>query len=105
MAYIAIATNADKSLWQDHFGIAPHYQIYDHDGTFIEMRVNPHGVGQPNAPEHSNPQVIQDMLGDCDVFIAKLTGHYEAQMTKTGVQVIITEASTPEDALQQFFSS
>jgi predicted Fe-Mo cluster-binding NifX family protein len=103
--YIAVATQDDNNLWQDHFGIAPQWKLYNHEGDFVETRTNPHSAEADNAPEHSSPQAVQDLLGDCDVFIAKLTGHYEAQMTKTGVQVIITEANTPEEAVQQFLAN
>lgn len=101
---IAVAINKQGGIWGDHFGLAPQYAIYDAQGQQIEIRVNPYGVGQPDEKEHGSPQETLDLLHDCSVFIATLTGHYPAQVQRHSVEVITitTEESDPDKVVADY---
>ena len=100
--YIAIAVDDEGQVWKDHFGIAPYYYLYDRDGKLVEKRPNPHG-GETEQP-HSSPRHITELLADCTVFIAGLTGLYQEFVERTGVEVVTTDRRTPEAALAAYLN-
>lgn len=99
---IAIGVDKDGNVFNEHFGMAYAYNIYNHDGVLFEIRDNPVGVGQPGETEHSDPIQTLDLLNDCTVFIAKVTGPYYYQVERSGVNVVMTEETEPEAALRAY---
>lgn len=101
---IAVGIDSEGNVFNEHFGMAYAYRIYNREGILFEIRDNPLGMGQPGEVEHSDPIQTLDLLNDCNVFIAKVTGPYYYQVERSGVNVVITEADDPDEALQAFLS-
>lgn len=102
---IAVAVGKDGHMYADHFGMAPLYHIYDLEGQFIEQRDNPHGEGGAEQKEHGGPRQTLDMLDDCLVFLAKVTGHYLNQVTRTGVTVVVVQTDDPAEAVRDYLAA
>ncbi len=100
--YIAIAIDDAGQLWDDHFGEAPYFAIYDRGGILIETRSNPysptHGTEQK---KHGDPQQIIDLLPECGVFIAASMGLPQVVQSR-GIEAVLTTEETPLAALQAY---
>jgi hypothetical protein len=113
--YIAVAVAEDgETLFSDHFGHAPRFQIYDRERKLIETRDNPfadqehdhdhhHGHGHGHHHHgggHAGPKRIVDLLPECGVFIARAMGNGQRVLPgRFGVQPILTDEITVEGAL------
>ncbi len=89
-AYIAVAASLDdEHLWDDHFGEAPRYHIFNTAGELIERRTNPYWKAEEEF--HTGPQRITELLPECGVFLAR---HFGAGLNslhqKFGVTPVIT---------------
>jgi predicted Fe-Mo cluster-binding NifX family protein len=102
--YIAIPVNEDgESLWDDHFGEAPRFHLYDHDGHFVEKRDNPHW--QEDHDVHTGPKKMTELLPECGVFIARAMGNGQKILpTKFGVQPHITTETTVQGAVAGYLA-
>ncbi len=104
---IAVAVNKNDKIWPGHFGIAPHYNIYDLGKNFIEKRLNPHGVGISNhGHDHDDkqPKLIKEILHDCNVFIGKRMGEKSKLKLaqKLGVKTILTKETDPVIVVDEY---
>ncbi|MEN8193262.1 MAG: NifB/NifX family molybdenum-iron cluster-binding protein [Bacteroidota bacterium] len=104
---IAVAVNKNDKIWPGHFGISPHYNIYDRDKNLIEKRLNPHGAGNSShGHDHDDdqPKFIKEVLHDCNVFIGKRMGDKSKLMLaeKLGITTILTKQPDPEKALEEY---
>jgi len=88
--YIAVAASLDdEHLWDDHFGEAPCYHIFDVHGQLIEKRANPYWTGEQGI--HTGPKRITAILPDCGVFIARHMGKGKDVLAQEfGVRPFIT---------------
>lgn len=102
---IAVGVNKEGTVWEGHFGMSPQYYIYDASGSRVETRTNPHGVDQPEEKEHGSPQETLDLLADCKVFIASVTGYYIVQVQRSGVEVVTTTATDPDAAVTAYLEA
>ncbi len=104
---IAVGVNKNDKIWPGHFGIAPHYKIYDREKTLVEKRINPHGAGvSDHGHDHDDnqPIFIKEILHDCNVFIGKRMGE-ESKLKlaeKLGVTTILTKEPDPVKALEEY---
>lgn len=105
--YIAIGVDQKEKIWGGHFGIAPVYHIYTQQRELVEQRINPYGAGQGQAKHHDNPQLIVDLLPDCNVFIARRMGDGSKQklVMELGIIPMLTDETEPEAALRAYFSA
>lgn len=102
---IAIAVNKNDKIWPGHFGIAPHYNIYDLDKTFIEKRLNPHCARNSSHNHNDNqPKLIKEILQDCNVFIGKRMGEKSKLKLaeKLGVTTVLTKETDPAKAIEEY---
>ena len=102
---IAIGVSEEGKVWTEHFGIAPYFQIYDTGGRLLKTRPNPASMAENQEQDHSNPLHVEDLLNDCQVYIAGLTGHYLAFQERRGIEVMTTAETDPLAALQAYLAS
>ncbi len=99
MTKAAIATPDGKSLWKDHFGQAPFYQICEFDGkqwTKGEKRKNPFAA----TGKHARPGEIRQALADCDIFAAREMGKKSRQvLDNSGVITFLKAVDTVEEII------
>jgi len=102
--YIAISVNEDgESLWDDHFGEAPRFLLYNRDGQLVESRDNPYW--QDDHDIHTGPKKMVDLLPECGVFIAREMGRGQnALPAKFGVQPFITTETTVRGAVDHYLA-
>jgi predicted Fe-Mo cluster-binding NifX family protein len=102
MEKAAIATQDGKSLWKDHFGQAPFYQICEFDGKqWIkgEKRANPFAA----TGKHARPEEIRQVLADCNIFAAREMGKKSRQaLDSSGVITFLKDVDTVEDVIAFF---
>ncbi len=105
--HIAIGVDQKEKIWSGHFGIAPVYHIYNQQGELVEQRANPYGAGQGQAKHHDNPQLIVDLLPDCNVFIARRMGDGSKRklIMELGIIPMLTDETEPEAALRAYLLS
>jgi hypothetical protein len=106
--YIALGVTGDeKRVWSGHFGMAPLYLIFDRKGKLVEKRSNPYGAGRGKKKHHDDPELIAGLLPECGVFVARRAGEASRRILaeRLGVEVFITDARVPEDAVDQFLAN
>lgn len=103
--YLAVAVDADEvTVWDDHFGEAPRFHLYDPHGQFVEARDNPYW--QEGHDSHAGPKRIVELLPECGVFIGREMGNGQKILpTKFGVQPFITTKTTVREALDHYLST
>ncbi len=101
---IAVGVDYDNHIWGSHFGISPLYYIYDLSGKLIEKRPNPYCVGGVKEKHHDDPELILDLLPECNVFIAQKMGGRSKQLLaeKLNVEPILTGESDPDVAVSTY---
>ena len=97
---IAVGADEQGALWEEHFGISPFYHLYDTAGVLMEKRPNPHASGG----HHGNPTLIVELLEECGVWIARTVGRKQ-EAEERGIRVIITQATTVDDAVSEYLRS
>ena len=102
--YIAVPVAEDgESLWDDHFGEAPRFHLYDRGGQFVEQRDNPYW--QDDHDVHTGPQKMVDLLPECGVFIARAMGNGQRILpARYGVQPVITTETTTQGAIERYLA-
>jgi len=99
---VSVAQNEEK-LWDDHFGEAPYFHIYNRHGQLIEKRDNPYWHEDHDV--HTGPKKMADLLPECGVFIARAMGEGQKILPKKfGVQPFITTETTVQAALQAYLA-
>jgi predicted Fe-Mo cluster-binding NifX family protein len=103
-AYIAVPVDKDGvTVWDDHFGEAPQFYIYDRGGALVTQRANPHW--QDDHDFHTGPARMVDLLPECGVFIARHMGNGRHVLAERfGVQSTITTETTVEAALRAYLA-
>jgi len=98
---IAVGVDPDNHIWGGHFGISPLYNIYEQSGKLIDKRPNPYCVGGGEEKHHDDPELILDLLHECNVFIAQKMGGRSKRMLaeKLNVVPILTGESDPDVAV------
>ena len=99
---IAIGVDQNGQVWDGHFGMSPHYYIYNRSGKLVEKRLNPYGAAANKQKHHHNPVLIVDLLSECGIFIARRMGDKNKQLIveKMGVIPFITTEKDRTAALQ-----
>jgi len=103
---IAIGIDHDGRIWKGHFGMSPEYHLFDRAGELVEKRANPHGAGAGKRKDHSNPELIMDLLPECSTYIARRMGNEsKLRLVELGVETITTDEPDPELALAAYLSA
>lgn len=115
--HIAVGTDKHGRVWSGHFGIAPYYSIYNHDGDLLETRPNPQGAGSGVKVDHhhhhdddhdhdddSGPRRVMQILPECKVFIARAMGHPDV-VRDLGIHPVLTKEKEPDAALRVYLES
>ena len=101
---IAIGVENERKMWEDHFGEAPYFDIYDMTGSRIETRINPYGEFGDQEKKHGDPQQIIQLLSDCSVFIGCSLGKV-AKIREKGYEAVITTETDPLVALDAYLNT
>jgi predicted Fe-Mo cluster-binding NifX family protein len=99
---IAVGVDQNQQVWDEHFGVAPYYHIYNRSGELVEQRLNPYGPAGDKHKHHGNPALIVELLPECGVFIARSMGKKQLLAEKMGVTPFITTETESLAALRAF---
>jgi len=103
---IAVGVDHDGRVWGGHFGISPQYYIYNSRGKLIEKRPNPYSVGGGEEKHHDDPELILDLLRECNIFIAQKMGGRSKRMLVENLNVVpvMTKESDPDIAVSTYLN-
>ena len=104
---IAIGFDLEKGqVWSGHFGMAPHYYLYDPSGFFVEKRENPYSHKGNHNKHHGDPKKIIELLPECSVFIAQQFGNQSKRklIEDAGIQWATTNKKNIRVAIDAFIS-
>lgn len=104
--YLAVAADNDQvHVWDDHFGEAPLFYVFDADGRLVETRANPYWDAEHEHGQHTGQQRMMMLLPDCGVFIARHMGNGQRVLEgRHGVEPFITTETTILGAVQAYLS-
>lgn len=100
---IAVPVGHDDTdtVWDDHFGEAPRFCIYDATGKLLTIRDNPYW--QDEHDSHTGPKRMVELLPECGVFIARHMGRAHTILAeKYGVLPVLTRAIHVQEALTAY---
>lgn len=105
--YLAVAADSDHvHVWDDHFGEAPLFYVFDAEGGLVETRANPFWAQEHEHGQHTGQQRMMALLPDCGVFIARHMGNGQRFLQgRHGVEPFITTETTIVSAMQAYLSS
>ncbi len=104
--FIAVATDKDCEVWKRHFGITYSFSLFDMNGNFTKEVKNPYAITEYGQEHQSKPDLIVELLPQCNVFIGKKMGKdsFEIIKEKLGITPFITSKKAPLDAVKEYFA-
>lgn len=98
---IAIGMKDEKKINEDHFGQSKFYNIYEYDGSNLELkekRDNPYfGDGK-----HAKVGEIKEVVGDCKIWVAVAMGKQSRlNLIESGYKPILSKSNNLDDVLNE----